>query len=86
MKNDPGDDLISSEVNHKVGDKILVEGQPWTSPSSGIELIWCKTRTFLMGSPESEMGREEDENQHQVTLVKVSFLVNLRLRNPNLKR
>ena len=74
MKNDPGDDLISSEVNHKVGDKILVEGQPWTSPSSGIELIWCKPGTFLMGSPESEMGREEDENQHQVTLSKGFFL------------
>ena len=31
---------------------------------------WCPAGTFLMGSPEDEKGREDDETQHQVRLTK----------------
>ena len=30
--------------------------------------------TYLKGSPDSEIGREEDENQHLVTLTKGFYL------------
>lgn len=36
----------------------------------GIEMVWCPPGTFLMGSPESEEGREDDETQHEVTLTR----------------
>jgi sulfatase modifying factor 1 len=36
----------------------------------GIEMVWCPPGKFLMGSPENEEGRGEDETQHLVTLTK----------------
>lgn len=35
-----------------------------------MEMVWCPRGTFMMGSPEDEKGRNEDETQHQVTLSK----------------
>ena len=35
----------------------------------GIEMVWCPPGTFLMGSPESEEERDDDETQHEVTLT-----------------
>ena len=35
-----------------------------------LELVWCPPGTFMMGSPESEAERSDDETQHQVTLSK----------------
>ena len=31
---------------------------------------WCPPGTFMMGSPKSEVGRGDDETQHQVTLTR----------------
>ncbi len=38
---------------------------------NGVELnlCWCPPGTFLMGSPATEAGRDEDEVQHEVTLT-----------------
>ena len=36
--------------------------------ASGIEMILISPGTFLMGSPPTEPGRDENERQHQVTL------------------
>ena len=36
----------------------------------GLEMIWCPPGKFLMGSPETEPGREPDETQHEVTLTR----------------
>ena len=36
----------------------------------GIEMVWCPPGEFLMGSPESEEERGDDEKQHRVTLTK----------------
>ena len=37
---------------------------------AGIEVVWCPPGEFLMGSPESEEGRVDNETQHRVTLTK----------------
>ena len=39
---------------------------------NGVEFAfrWCPAGTFMMGSPTSENGRNDDEKQHQVTLTK----------------
>ena len=34
-----------------------------------MKLVWCPAATFTMGSPKSELGRGEDEDQVQVTLT-----------------
>ena len=36
----------------------------------GIKMIWCPPGEFLMGSPEREEGRKDNETQHRVTLTK----------------
>ena len=38
-----------------------------TSPS-GVELVWVPGGTFIMGSPETEEGRQPDERPHEVTV------------------
>jgi formylglycine-generating enzyme len=57
-------------------------GQPWTVPTVALDMLWCEPGTFMMGSPESEEGRELDrkgkkyfdETRHQVTLAKGFYL------------
>jgi formylglycine-generating enzyme required for sulfatase activity len=50
-----------------------IPGQPWISPSS-IEFVYIRPGTFMMGSPEAETGRNNDERQHRVTLTKGFWL------------
>ncbi len=74
--------LSDAELNKLVGaiKKYLskpVEGFDWTvSLSAGtcLEMIWCNPGTFTMGSPVSELGRANNEPQHQVTLTKGFWL------------
>lgn len=40
----------------------------------GIEMIRVEPGDFMMGSPENELGRADDEKQHPVTLRDVFFL------------
>ncbi|MBO4545531.1 MAG: formylglycine-generating enzyme family protein, partial [Verrucomicrobia bacterium] len=50
----------------------LVPGQDATVSLPGgvtLDLIWIKPGSFMMGSPEDELGRNKDEIQHQVTLT-----------------
>ena len=36
---------------------------------------WCPAGTFMMGSPANEVGRDNDERQHQVTLTRGFFML-----------
>ena len=36
----------------------------------GIQMVWCPPGEFLMGSPEGEAGRSDDETPHPVTFTK----------------
>jgi len=40
----------------------------------GMEFVYIPPGTFMMGSPSSESGRDDDEKQHQVTLTKGFYL------------
>ena len=44
------------------------------SNTVSLDMIWIKPGTFMMGSPENELGRSDDEVQHQVTLTKGYWL------------
>ncbi|MBR0237028.1 MAG: SUMF1/EgtB/PvdO family nonheme iron enzyme [Thermoguttaceae bacterium] len=57
-------DPFSTE-GRKAGDRVV-------KVINGVEFafIWCPAGTFMMGSPSSESGRDNDETQHQVTLTK----------------
>ena len=45
------------------------EGQAWTVPDLGLELVPIQPGTFYMGSPMDEPHRRSNEDQHTVTLV-----------------
>src|SRR5438067_896777 len=42
--------------------------------SIGMELVKIPAGSFLMGSPQSEHGRHDDENQHEVKITKPFYL------------
>ncbi len=45
-----------------------VQGQPWQDSASGLSFAWLPGGCFLQGSPTSELGRDNDEKQHEVCL------------------
>ncbi|MFP4033604.1 MAG: SUMF1/EgtB/PvdO family nonheme iron enzyme [Desulfococcaceae bacterium] len=45
------------------------EPPPKFTNSLGMEFVWIPPGTFLMGSPEDEPGRDDDEKQHKVVLT-----------------
>ena len=54
-----------------------IEGTNITIPLSdtvNLEMIWIEPGTFMMGSPEDELGRDKDETQHEVTLTQGYWL------------
>lgn len=44
-------------------------GEELDNNALGMEFVWCPPGNFLMGSPENEVGRREDEEQRSVTLA-----------------
>lgn len=56
----------------------MTTGRTIIQPLSGdedMELVWIEPGTFMMGSPESELGRSREESfRHQVTLTKGFYL------------
>ena len=39
-----------------------------------LDMVWIKPGTFMMGSPKDELGRFDNETQHEVTLTKGYWL------------
>jgi formylglycine-generating enzyme required for sulfatase activity len=59
-----------------VGPSISSAQPPKTITNSiGMKLVLIPKGTFMMGSPESEEGRGENETQHEVTISKDYYLV-----------
>ncbi len=55
-------------------DDGIQAGQVWSDNSLEIPFCWCPPGTFLMGSPEDEPDRRDDEFPHQVTLTQGFWL------------
>ena len=51
-----------------------VRDLPKITNSIGMKLVLIPKGTFMMGSPESEEGRDKNENQHEVTISKEYYL------------
>src|SRR5271156_3705070 len=47
---------------------------PFVTNSIGMKFAWVPSGTFLMGSPEAEQARDDDETQHRVTLTQGLWL------------
>jgi len=43
--------------------------------------VYIESGTFVMGSPEDELGRQSDETQHQVTLTHPFYIQNTEVTN-----
>ena len=71
-------DLSGNNVGFRVAlAPISIEIQSITIPLSdtvNLELVGIQPGTFIMGSPEDELGRSDDETQHQVTLTQGYWL------------
>jgi formylglycine-generating enzyme len=48
----------------------------------GIEMVWCPPGEFLMGSPEDEVDRREDETQHRVKLTRGFWMAKTECTQP----
>jgi len=53
---------------------IRLQRAPFLINSLGIKLVLIDAGEFLMGSPNSEAGRESDEQQHRVPITKPFYL------------
>lgn len=59
------------------GESGGADGQNFTIPLSGtvsLDMVWCPAGTFTMGSPSSELCRDSDETQHNVTISHVFWI------------
>ncbi|GMQ79795.1 MAG: hypothetical protein BMS9Abin03_234 [Thermodesulfobacteriota bacterium] len=52
---------------------VASQGQKVTN-SLGMEFVYIKPGSFMMGSPSNESGRDSDEKQHRVTLTKEFYM------------
>jgi len=57
-----------------IASEDLVPGTLWVDPVLGMRFRFCPPGTFLMGSPEDESGRDDDEALHEVTLTRGYWL------------
>ena len=53
---------------------VLRGPEPTLTNSLGMKFVYIKPGSFMLGSPSSEPGRENDETLHQVTLTKGFYL------------
>ncbi len=49
-------------------------GEDTFTNSIGMDFVYIEPGTFIMGSPEDEPGRYDDETQHQVTLTQGYYM------------
>jgi len=81
-KDSSGEDLYRGEIvgidvakgqTTDAGIIILALIAPTTN-SLGMTFVRIEPGTFMMGSPEDELGRNSDETQHQVTLTQIYYM------------
>jgi len=55
-------------------DQLQAQSPKEITNSIGMKLVLVPKGTFMMGSPESEQGRQKNEDQHEVTISKDYYL------------
>jgi len=65
----PQRNRLENRLRSLVAAGVKPVGPFWTN-SIGMRFAWIPAGTFLMGSPETEEGREKYETQHEVRLTK----------------
>jgi len=55
-------------------DQLQAQSPKEITNSIGMKLVLIPKGTFMMGSPESEQGRQKNEDQHEVTISKDYYL------------
>ena len=65
---------VSLQKAPDAGDLSFLKIEDWIIPSVGLEMIWCKPGTFLMGSPKDEPQREDNEFQQKISINLGFFL------------
>ena len=55
-------------------DQLQAQSPKEITNSIGMKLVLIPKGTFMMGSPETEKGRQENETQHEVTISKDYYL------------
>ncbi|MDO4550012.1 MAG: bifunctional serine/threonine-protein kinase/formylglycine-generating enzyme family protein [Planctomycetia bacterium] len=72
---------LREDAERRAQEKLEAERRPSEDPEPGVRMVktingvefafrWCPAGEFMMGSPSSEAGRDNDETQHRVTLTK----------------
>ncbi|MFH1466705.1 MAG: SUMF1/EgtB/PvdO family nonheme iron enzyme [Pseudomonadota bacterium] len=69
---DDGDGQTEEEGDCDDADPAVYPGA--VSDHEGIDMAYICPGTFTMGSPEDEVGRDDDETQHEVTLTRAFWL------------
>ena len=63
-----------SEFGFRVAYKFTGKHTVDLNSSVNLEMLWVEPGTFTMGSPVTEVGRQTDETEHNVTLTKGFYL------------
>ena len=50
------------------GDSVTFNVKVEGDSNISMDMVWCPPGTFIMGSPENELGRWDDETQHSITI------------------
>lgn len=72
---------INDFINSLANDKNAGQRDVLTIQGIDYAFRWCPAGTFMMGSPENEKGRGNDEKQHQVTLTKGFWMLETKVTN-----
>ena len=66
--------LIAGVIFLSFAEHLQAQPPKEITNSIGMKLVLIPKGTFMMGSPESEQGHNENENQHEVTISKDYYL------------
>ena len=66
--------LIAGVIFLSLPEHLQAQQPKEITNSIGMKLVLIPKGTFMMGSPESEQGRFENETQHEVTISKDYYL------------
>ena len=61
-------------------------GRTWLSPADGTTMVWVPQGRFVMGSPATEPGRDDDETGHEVVMAAGLWLDTVEVTNAAYRR